>query len=729
MSYNRYNNSYDYGSDSDDDVPPPPPPPPARYGYSTDSGPVDYTPPAQYGFPQPPPSLQPGGGRYSTPPPGGYQSPPSTYRSPPASTYREPTPPNYHGSTPPSYNQPPLSNYSPSLSSYNQVPRDSYSQVPPPPPPPKGAYRGGSPASGGYRASPPPSARGSQPPSAYSGSPQLYTSSALKRTESYTEDYSAYGISAAAARTQTGGYNTGDDAPPAFDRRKTEHMALTIATNVKRDEESISAKFGDLVSSSAEKLTKAQDVVEKVIQNDTYKLAKDQVEAIFSPAKDVIAFLDVIKSIHPVVGTVTTIFTALIKLEVDRRENDRSIAVLHLAMTNLLFILSCLEPTFATPDKMQTMLQKYLEDVCRTMNAFGNFCDVYYKHGSIVRMIRSHGYKTKLAGYGTSFEDHKKELQYLMTTKTAGTVTQMNSNVQNISMQLNQVLAFINQQSPKEKAIVKKIQEYPGGEDEAVKDDKLLAKISKLAKENITSQIKYALRENIDDAIKSNFALFSLKVETAMNEIKDAVARSTDTIMARLDSGPHDLITDEDIKTVWKQMNWRLSCKCRHFVDAVHHHYAQVFGKYTLETGEPHPEHWTLTFLSNIIFYPAIGDAIDEDGSGYLSVHEVDRFFNSRPTGWTPTQWMAYWAAGWYVNAVGYRHRIIVRWPFFHYLFIYFSFFFSFQYGDIRCSLSQAMMNSIKEASEKILPQNKSLLRPYLKKGCYGKIMLMIEGL
>jgi hypothetical protein len=39
--------------------------------------------------------------------------------------------------------------------------------------------------------------------------------------------------------------------------------------------------------------------------------------------------------------------------------------------------------------------------------------------------------------------------------------------------------------------------------------------------------------------------------------------------------------------------------------------------------------------------YPAIGDAIDEDGSGYISVLETNRFFCSKPEGWTSPQWLA----------------------------------------------------------------------------------------
>lgn len=38
--------------------------------------------------------------------------------------------------------------------------------------------------------------------------------------------------------------------------------------------------------------------------------------------------------------------------------------------------------------------------------------------------------------------------------------------------------------------------------------------------------------------------------------------------------------------------------------------------------------------------YPAIGDAIDEDGSGFLSVYEVNRFFRAKPEGWSSPEWM-----------------------------------------------------------------------------------------
>ena len=54
---------------------------------------------------------------------------------------------------------------------------------------------------------------------------------------------------------------------------------------------------------------------------------------------------------------------------------------------------------------------------------------------------------------------------------------------------------------------------------------------------------------------------------------------------------------------------------------------------------------WSLIYLynirSNLTVHPAIGDAIDGDSSGYLSVTEVDRFFQNKPKEWSSSEWIA----------------------------------------------------------------------------------------
>lgn len=39
--------------------------------------------------------------------------------------------------------------------------------------------------------------------------------------------------------------------------------------------------------------------------------------------------------------------------------------------------------------------------------------------------------------------------------------------------------------------------------------------------------------------------------------------------------------------------------------------------------------------------YPAIGEAIDDDGSGFVSVYEVNKFLRAIPEGWSTPQWLA----------------------------------------------------------------------------------------
>ncbi len=54
---------------------------------------------------------------------------------------------------------------------------------------------------------------------------------------------------------------------------------------------------------------------------------------------------------------------------------------------------------------------------------------------------------------------------------------------------------------------------------------------------------------------------------------------------------------------------------------------------------------WCLDFL-NFRYLPSIMDAFDDDGSGFVSISEVNNFTTSTPKGWSLLRWIAYWARG-----------------------------------------------------------------------------------
>ncbi|KAF5318870.1 hypothetical protein D9619_010940 [Psilocybe cf. subviscida] len=75
----------------------------------------------------------------------------------------------------------------------------------------------------------------------------------------------------------------------------------------------------------------------------------------------------------------------------------------------------------------------------------------------------------------------------------------------------------------------------------------------------------------------------------------------------------------------------------------------------TVDTAES--DAWVLKHINAAHVQPII-EAMDEDGSGFISVQEANKFALSRPKGMRLLHWIAYWAAGWHYNITDYRSKI-----------------------------------------------------------------------
>ncbi|KAF5318871.1 hypothetical protein D9619_010941 [Psilocybe cf. subviscida] len=72
---------------------------------------------------------------------------------------------------------------------------------------------------------------------------------------------------------------------------------------------------------------------------------------------------------------------------------------------------------------------------------------------------------------------------------------------------------------------------------------------------------------------------------------------------------------------------------------------------------ESESDAWVLKHINATHVQPII-EAIDLDGSGFISVQEANKFARSRPKGMKFLPWIAYWAAGWHYNIIDYRSKI-----------------------------------------------------------------------
>ncbi|PPQ91056.1 hypothetical protein CVT25_013909, partial [Psilocybe cyanescens] len=68
-------------------------------------------------------------------------------------------------------------------------------------------------------------------------------------------------------------------------------------------------------------------------------------------------------------------------------------------------------------------------------------------------------------------------------------------------------------------------------------------------------------------------------------------------------------------------------------------------------------DEWVLEYIDAAYVKPIV-EAIDEDGSGFISAQEANRFALARPDGMSLLHWIAYWAAGWHINITKYQKDI-----------------------------------------------------------------------
>jgi hypothetical protein len=119
------------------------------------------------------------------------------------------------------------------------------------------------------------------------------------------------------------------------------------------------------------------------------------------------------------------------------------------------------------------------------------------------------------------------------------------------------------------------------------------------------------------------------------------------------------LTIPQDLRKLWKDMGWKGSVKAKTFVLNLHDYYADQRNRMDAHTplsvALPSPpstspskkvdDRWALAYI-NAAYVQSILEAIDDDGTGYISIKEVNTFVEERPEGWSLPEWFAYWAVG-----------------------------------------------------------------------------------
>ncbi|QRV88995.1 hypothetical protein RhiJN_17013 [Ceratobasidium sp. AG-Ba] len=287
------------------------------------------------------------------------------------------------------------------------------------------------------------------------------------------------------------------------------------------------------------------------------KVTKQVINSLLGPAKSASELLSSVAEAVPQAEPVAEVFKALLKLELDRQDNDKQIATLYHSMTSMLVVLAKLDDIFLSECELTELLDEKLDEIVKLLNEFGNFCDVYYKHRPVVRFLRISKYSELLDDFAQRFTSMKHELEVLISHRTTLAVLQTSDVVNSIASDVSELTRFMNAQTTREREAQSYIKSK-GGVENILKNDKFLDEVAAKLGDNVTKSIQtsrslqYSLHADLELQLKENQAIFVMKLQCVKDQIEESVNRSTTTILMKLDSGPHEIINDPDIKAIWK---------------------------------------------------------------------------------------------------------------------------------------------------------------------------------
>ncbi|KAL1665576.1 hypothetical protein GGF50DRAFT_113998 [Schizophyllum commune] len=470
---------------------------------------------------------------------------------------------------------------------------------------------------------------------------------------------------------------------------------------------------------------------------------RDEIDHFAGGCTMLINALDAISTVHPFINAALLAFKGVINLELKRRDNNQKVLALKIQMKSMM---SALEPLGSIPDShvapdgtiLENRFKPLVAQMCKDVLECGNACDTYTKKRLIAKVLKSYIYEQHLAGFSERFAERRREIMLAISAHTTVVVKNVLSANSELMLQL-----FRRLDTPRERDIRQSVDER-GGPGACMEDDYKLKQLMRMEDgvvvaggeaegRNDLTGLKRELQESLGESLERNLTQFLGKLRAlrdevigAIQNVETSIHREGDRVIADLTKGPHERILDQDIHELWREMHWRYSVKAHHFTFALRDHliekYHWMHGKghvhrprsddaATEPTGidgeVPHAntpksdtdgDRWAVDALTMLTVQP-ISEALDDDGTGFISVAEVNAFTSSRPKDWSLLHWLVYWGEGWYASLVDYRNKIL------------------------------RMMQDMHAMLDKIWPINRDSVDGYLSSEAFRRVELLMRGL
>ncbi|KAI0308822.1 hypothetical protein OF83DRAFT_1180329 [Amylostereum chailletii] len=357
-----------------------------------------------------------------------------------------------------------------------------------------------------------------------------------------------------------------------------------------------------------ESVRSARSVLESAkpaADNTVESKASRVVNACLEPAQLVAALLQALGTLYPPCAVVGAILLGVVKIERGRRENDTRIVAVYVELSDFLSEWGRL---WQKLDKMPLAnLESFMVRIGDTIKTFGAFSEHYHNDKAFIsiykHLLYSERNRQTLEGFFKTIETYRGELLRALLAELLSEKPRTESVVIN----------YVTFRTDNERRAEAYLTSH-GGEDAVRRNDESLETFAEYLEPNTRSRNTMSPdalrtgRESWEDAHAQSEAVFNIKFSFSLQQIHRDVEYWGGVIMQQLEDGPHKFIPDEDMSDIWFNPE----------------------GKYKGDA-------WTSSVISKVCYHPAIGDAIDDDASGYISVDEVTTFLQNTPKelGWT----------------------------------------------------------------------------------------------
>ncbi|KAF8323073.1 hypothetical protein DL93DRAFT_617209 [Clavulina sp. PMI_390] len=319
----------------------------------------------------------------------------------------------------------------------------------------------------------------------------------------------------------------------------------------------------------------------------------------------------------PFLSLGVSLFSGVVKLEVERRTNNIKARALVLQMADMMSALLQLhyvrDPTAvsSTGDSIQSRFHTLMRYIESDIKSCGALINKHHQHSKFTKWLRAGDYSELYTSAAGNLANRKGEIKFACTIHVTVGVEEVRRNVHDTNTLLRRVIAIIEHKSDDEREFDKVVNQHGGTERIRDNPDVALqvhARFEKLreaahaSRQNPSSKslpVSKAptsrhssatkgepsfdrkelleLQQPLEKIVKDSLPFFEGKLIAQVEILRDEIDKSTQQILARLEAGAHDKIVHPDVQYVWKDMGWRSSVGAKVFVLALHDYYVDRY--------------------------------------------------------------------------------------------------------------------------------------------------------